>query len=613
MTPKYERGRSRRVLPLLIGLLVGLAIAGGGALLFLAQTSPESAGSREFVHDGSTSEGTQNGDRLTEDRSLRSIDSLSELEAHLGSMSTFERSMGLQEFVSQLGLSQLTRLRREADGTNTPSFLNQFEEAVTRDIALVDPRGALSIAYSGTEERRNRHVSIVFQEWSIANLDAAIAHASTFSGSMRNAALEGILRSRIDLSDEERQEIARGLGNEQFALDQQAIASLNDSLPDPEERWSEFLSFHGSKIEQLSEVQQDLLVDIAHSWIEQRGLVEAISGISNATNNYDDSVAIVGLLLQQVLSEDPRLGLGTAAQMSSEVRSIIVNGLAIWAKQDPESAMEIASLMESDGTRLMLRRAAIGAWMKVEPRAVIDAKERLPEVLHPWIEQAALLSMGRTSPASVPQYLSGITNETTKEIVAINLALNWAREDPMAVFEWAISDPQIEKWQHSVLRDAFTNMAKQDPEKAFRLALEQPAMYESVGWEASVVDTVARSDLDSAMSMLDRVRNDETREETLTWIGQSFMNSGQYDRALEWSEKLKEESRTDFLTRMFWQFPLTSKDIHKSALDRLPTDELREEAAKTLLSRNEWDKKLTPKQIEELNQYVSEESSNASE
>lgn len=308
---------------------------------------------------------------------------------------------------------------------------------------------------------------------------------------------------------------------------------MNDSLLEPEERWSEFLAFHGSKIEQLSQVQQDLLVDIAHFWIEQRGLVEAISGISSATNNYDDSVTIVGLLLQELLSKDPRLGLGTAAQMSSEIRSIIVNGLATWAKQDPESAMEIASLMESDGTRLMLRRAAIGAWMEVDPQAEMDAKERLPEVLHPWIEQAALLSMGRTSPASVPQYIPGIKNETTKEIVAINLALNWAREDPMAVFEWAMSDSEIEKWQHNVLDDAFSNMAKQDPEKAFRLALEQPAMYESVGWEASVVSIVARSDLDSAMSMLDRVRNDETREEALTWIGQSFANSGQYDRALE--------------------------------------------------------------------------------
>lgn len=64
---------------------------------------------------------------------------------------------------------------------------------------------------------------------------------------------------------------------------------------------------------------------------------------------------------------------------------------------------------------------------------------------------------------------------------------------------------------------------------------------------------------------------------------------------------------------MFWQFPLTNEEIHKSTLDRLPTDELREEAAKTLLTRNEWDKKLTPKQIEELNQYISEESSNTTE
>lgn len=219
MTSKFKLGRSGRVLPFLIGLLVGLAIAGGGALLFLAQTSPESAGSREFAHDGSISEGTPNGDRPTKEETLRSIDSLSELEAYLGSMSAFERSVGLQEFVSRLRLSQLTRLRREAVGTNTPSFLNQFEEAVTRNIALVDPRGALSIAYSGTEERRIRHVSIVFQEWSINDLNGAVAHASTLSGSLRNAALEGILRSRIDLSDEERQQIAEILAtNNSFSI-----------------------------------------------------------------------------------------------------------------------------------------------------------------------------------------------------------------------------------------------------------------------------------------------------------------------------------------------------------------------------------------------------------
>ena len=82
---------------------------------------------------------------------------------------------------------------------------------------------------------------LVFQEWSFRDLNDAVAHAKTLSTTQRMAAVQGILKSRDDLSSSLRDEIASQVGGEQFVLHMLAQSSKDEAIEFPEIAWDSLL------------------------------------------------------------------------------------------------------------------------------------------------------------------------------------------------------------------------------------------------------------------------------------------------------------------------------------------------------------------------------------
>lgn len=597
--------KSRNAPAFLVGLLIGLVPAGIGAFFFVDRPHDDSMSSAQ------TSVGVEQsemGANATESPSQ--ITDVSDLEALLTQKSSYGRAISLQRITAGAGKQELNRLFLLAEDLSSSGLRDEIQTVVVQRLGRIDPENTLRKFDTFAEVRRNRLVGSVFQEWSAIDLEGSIEFAKNMSvDSKKTAALVGILRSRIDLSDTARREIAIQLGNEQFVLDQLASLSGHDAIDDPALAWREYAALHGTDVGKLSPEQRNLLGRIALSWTSRDGFGNMLQAMSASLADYEASVAIVGLLFDEVVAEDPRIVLDAAEGMDPEVRAIVVNALEILTAINPAVALEIAAIMESGSTIVALQRAVIGAWMDTDPKAVLDARNSMAAEFREWIEQSALMSMVRTLPEEVPPYIATIKNETAKEIVAINLSLNWARKDPMAVFEWLESEPEVEPWYGHIFSDVLENLTNRDPEEAMRFALGQPPReYDGIGWESAVVAKVAQSDMDAALGMTDRARDEQTRDSMMRSLGQVLINQAQFEKAMDWADRLKEEQRDEYMKRVVTNWVWGNPEQLYEKMDELPTDNLREIAADWLIDADEHQNAFSAEQIEELKKYLPEES-----
>ncbi len=589
----------------LVGLLVGSVAAGIGAVFFADRPRDDSMSSAQTSVSFEQSEVGANG---TESPSQ--ITDVADLEALLTQKSSYGRAMSLQRITASAGKQELNRLFLLAEDLSSSSLREETQSAVAQRLGRIDPKNTLQEIDSLAKIRRNRLIGSVFQEWSATDLEGSIEFAKDMSDDRKTAALAGILRSRIDLRDSARREIAIQLGNEQFILDQLANLSGHGAIDDPTLAWREFATLHGTDIEKLSPDQRALLGRIALSWTSRDGFGNMLQAMSVSLADYDASVAIVGLLFDEVVAADPRIVLDAAVGMDPEIRAIIVNALENLATTNPAVALEIAAIMESGSTVVSLQRAVIGSWMEADPKTVLDARNSMAAKFREWIEQSALMSMVRTLPEEVPPYIPTIKNETAKEIVAINLSLNWARKDPMAVFEWLQSEPEVKPWYGHIFSDVLENLTNRDPEEAMRFALGQPPReYDGIGWESTVVWKVAQSDMEAALGMTDRARDEQTRDSMMRSLGQVLINQAQFEKAMDWADKLKEEQRDEYMERVVTSWVWGNPEQLYEKMDELPTDNLREIAADWLIDADEHQKAFTAEQIEELKKYLPEEDS----
>ncbi|MXW54481.1 MAG: hypothetical protein F4X44_06575 [Gammaproteobacteria bacterium] len=599
--------RIRRRLAFLAGLTVAVIGAGVGVNLFMENQRSDSPS----LQNGSDAEPSLiTGIEVTDDSVLIKID-IDGLRPLLEDESSYERAITLHNVTgSRTGTElELLELFANAEDVQPTRLRDELQRAIVRRIAKKRPRNALDQVASLAEVRRVPLIDIVFQEWSVTDLNSSIEFAKSIKGTSQVAALEGILGSRIDLPDDARRDIALQLGNEQFILDQWAAQKVQDDFDDPSAEWSEFLTIHGVGFQELSPNQISLLASIARSWIEQDGFGGMAQAIGSSLNDYDASVSVVELLLNHLVIHDPRVVLEAAGGMSSEVRSIVVRALTNLAKINPKAAFEIASLMESGGSDVVLQRAAIGGWIETDPIGALESLARFPDAFQDWIKQRSLMSMVRTMPEEVPQYIHIVSDGTQMEIIVNNLAINWARKDPLAVFEWLQSEPKAQKWREDVLGTVIENLARKDPEEAVRFALEQPPReYDGVGWEVLVVWNIAHTDVDTAVALIDHARNEQTRESMYRSIGQVLINQAQFERAMDWAENLKEDRREEYLERVVTSWVWGNPEQLYKKMDSLPSDKLREIAADWLIDANVHQKALSEDQIDELWKHLPEES-----
>ena len=116
-----------------------------------------------------------------------------------------------------------------------------MQSVIFQRLAQLNPRSALSRLDGLNAQYTGELIGTIFGEWSRSNLEEAVSHASSMDENWKFSAMSSILAERNDLSEDKRREIARRLGNEQYAITLIVQEKVSDSTLDPKDAWYELV------------------------------------------------------------------------------------------------------------------------------------------------------------------------------------------------------------------------------------------------------------------------------------------------------------------------------------------------------------------------------------
>lgn len=509
-------------------------------------------------------------------------------------LSQFGRSAMLHEFLRERSADEVVQVLQSAEELNPARLRSEIQLAGIRRLAQLDPEQAVALADSFTSPIRKTMMHVLFNEWSISDLQLAVEHASGLDSMDRRNALDGVLDSRTDLSDGDRLDIARTLGHEQAFLDADALRLARSTIADPHAAWEEFIGEHGGDVATLSDAQLALLRHIITSWVEK--------GKELSWEEKGEELHFSG-----------NIALGVMAAVNTALRSDSGNVSAVqllfetWARSNPHSALQLSKAIQNAEFSTQMQEAVISTWIDVDSNGVIGALESIPEAQRDGIQQQALLALADQDPTAAAMHLGSFADEEAKSTVATSIVLSLARTDPQSAYEWLQSDPEIEKMRSGLIRSLVVDVTGRNPQLALKWALDESPSTRGWGLEQSVISELASlGRYDEAIEMVPKARDVENQEWSYVWIGNVLVTRGKSDKALQLFDEMPEKFHNLYLAQVTSNWANVEADIIFENFDDLPSDVVKEQVAAALLQQNTFLHVLTQEQLLSIKDHIPE-------
>ncbi len=510
----------------------------------------------------------------------------------------------------QMGIPNQVALKELlTQSTTIPSKQLQLEiqRVIVEELALISPESALGSVANLPADSRSGLLEVVFRVWSILRLDEALRYAVELEDYDKLAAIEGILLSRDDLSDEDRQSLVeRVLGENNSDLHLNRLF-LSEGIGDPETAWNEFISEYEHDLSQLTTLHIVQLANIAVALERDIGTA-VFDKIEQDVPSSSIRLGVVALLLDGMARETPDRALRVVIEQEPEgMQFLATQVVSNWARSDPESALEAVERIEASGLRVSLQHAVLFAWIDIDPYAVMDEVEGVSPNLRPLVSRRALTSIALSSPERASEMLNRVEDYEGKRSVSEAIVTHWSKVDLGAALNWIRTSQQIVNptMRQELFSIALSTHARYDPRAAFDMALEHQVDPSNIGPEAAVVVSIARRNFEAAIELLGRVRNGATRDHAIRLMGENLVLNGNSQLAIELSSQMREESRGNYLESLIPSMLHNDPGILADNVDSLTSHQARSRAASLLLMRYQSNANiLTDVQIEKLKQYV---------
>lgn len=533
---------------------------------------------------------------------LLNASTASDIESELRGKGRFERNATLHLLVDNMKSTRLTELLDRSEDFAEGHIRDEFQQVAIRKLALLDPRSALVMVTDLPVKRKEDLISIVFEEWSITDMNEAIEHARDLSRSDRNAALQGLVRARHDLPEVELQVIGHTLGNPQLVADLLVMTLTASQIEDHPKAWQEFLARQGGDATHMSGEQLELLTHIAESWLKREGGGEAVEEIFSTLENDASRIRVLGQLLESIASDQPLQALQMAVvtgELSRRIGVRVMDRVMVrWAEKDGPGALAAATAMEDIVPRARNQRTVVGVWAKTDPLSLLADLGRLPSHLREYGHVEGLKSLSEFDPEAAAESLPKLVDADAKREIARTLALSLAGRDLRAAMLWIQSstDSVIADYADSLRTFMFREAVRiGDIQLAVDVALEQP----DASTAGRVVERVAQHHgSESAIKLLEQVTDTDARDIAHVGIGHALVREGKSSQAIELVKEMPLENQLTYFDSIGDEWAEYEPHDLLDKLDDLPSDEIRESLAVTLAATS--DSQLSDEQKEKL-------------
>ena len=251
-----------------------------------------------------------------------SISEISDLIDTLESKNPINQLSTLYDIVDDTAADDIENMLKQSMQVPKTKLLKEVQKVLLQRLVKYDVNRSLSLVVESQDLQQASFVELVFQEWSLQDIDQAVTGVSDLKESIQQAAMTGILMDSSSLSNIELQKIGRKLGKEEFIEDHIALKILDEDIVEPQSAWNRFIEEFGISTTKLSSVQQEVLMDItlARSEVENLSLQEIIDELE--TSNYRNSF-VSGILVRVGLDE-PERALQIAESMGLRKRDVFL-------------------------------------------------------------------------------------------------------------------------------------------------------------------------------------------------------------------------------------------------------------------------------------------------
>ena len=413
-----------RVWLIAVGVIVGIAI--GFTAAWIADNPAAQADSETAVANAAPVESARIA--LQEPATTLTLAEIAAL------VSDFDRNMALYTHIADTDFARLLELLDEADTLAESSHRYDVVRVIYLRMATLDPEA--TVDYVLGRSYRTSWLSTVFRTWAHADLDAAVAHAAFLDSHAKTVATRAVFE--LDLSDDQREAIARRLDGEEILAGVEIREDLADSASDFRSAWEEGLKEPDTKL------RRQRLDQIARTWADSDPV--AALEAARAIPNSPFATTLQQLVLQSWTTDDP------------------VSAIAWLGGQEPSFYLQTLTM------------TAIAALAQKNVDNAISFLDSMPDHLQEYARQGLVAALqvptgdiGNADVDTVLDWYTTLDAASQRKLIPI-LSFAIARRQPERALDWAQSlEGQV---RTHALSSALSSLASTDLELAQRLVAQ---------------------------------------------------------------------------------------------------------------------------------------------
>lgn len=466
---------------------------------------------------------------------------------------------------------------------------------ILQSLSAINPQEALKTLDDASVLQRNALSRTIFAEWAELHLDDAIEAAAKLAGAHRSIALEAILKSRDDLTEDKRRAIAARLDRVDTYHKLFSDANTLQGTKDPREAWDILLNDNVDDSRQM-----ESLSIVAESWREQIGF-EILSKIYRSEIK---NIRIKNRLAAVFVQGDPALAFEYAQGVAEKNEQSYLSKIIVeeWAHTDPLAALTAASTFERSPLVADLEEEIAEVWARTKPYELIGNIERVAEESRVPPLKLAFSHIAREDPLRAIESLSTVENSVGSTTPILQRIVNeWSLQQPEAATDWVLEnfDQEDPPLLQSLLNEALPSLARQDPLKAFEIALQQPVPNFNDGLELRVIDQLTQEgNIELAISLLPRVRKTNAQADAYNYVASAMVRKGRTLEALELGRDLEPRLQQPYYGGVVQEWANTDPISLYASLEDLPTSAAQTDAVSALFFSNDVSPVLTDDQLE---------------
>lgn len=524
--------------------------------------------------------------------------------------SYFAQELALMRLVDVASTDELNDMLDQSENLASTSFQNIVRSVAIRKLATNAPKKALERISDWDTEVRTPLVTVVYQEWSVLDLEAAIAFMHDLDEPYQKAALQGIWDSWEEFGSERLEEIALEFGLEPITKDLLADSLGRKPIEHPKKAWDELLRTFPDDLFEIEGSQLDFVAYVINANWERDG-IKALRRLDKTLGDRPGRIRLMQAFLEHLADDNPEFALDVAIDLKRNKDDLMASvRLKLWAHEDPIAALH-ASLRTKNKD---LRKDFVMAYN------LASAPNAIPHLIieelvgYSYEETSPILArtmheLSFENPELASKYLYLTEDHRTKLEMAEHIAETWFREDPRAAINWVKSDQEVKDIRDQLLKVVLKEMTYVDPEQAFQISLDQSIDSSTIGPEAAVIKELAKIKLDKAMDLLPQVRNSATMLSAASSVGRRAIELGQSSAIPEIASNLGGSNQSEFYRSLLHVWASDDPQGLYDSLEILPTSELKNSAAVSLYIKNEEGRgtTLNDEQRRIVESYLTEE------